>query len=108
MECYTLLNRFWTATTDYSTFSKPDKQDEWSKHLDNLIQNYLGNKFHEYLKVQHVPIDGKTVAVVEVAKSSEPAWLNNAGNQEFYIRRVASTVPLSAKEAVDYIRVHWK
>jgi hypothetical protein len=94
--------------TDYTTFSKPDKLDEWSKHLDNLIQNYLGNKFHEYLKIQHVPVDGKTVAVIEVKPSSESVWLNKDGSQEFYIRRTASAVQLTPKEAVEYIKEHWK
>ncbi|HLG40619.1 MAG TPA: ATP-binding protein, partial [Chitinophagaceae bacterium] len=94
--------------TDYPTFSKPDKLDEWNKHMDNLIQNYLGNKFHEYLKIQHVPVDGKTVAVIEVGKSTEPAWLNNGGNQEFYIRRTASAAQLNPKEATEYIQEHWK
>jgi len=95
-------------TTDYPTFAKPDKLDEWSKHLDNLIQNYLGNRFHEYLKIHHVQLDDKTVAVIEVSKSSEAAWLTNGSNQEFYIRRTASAIQLSPKEANEYIQHHWK
>lgn len=94
--------------TDYSTFSKNDKQDEWSKHLDNLIQNYLGNKFHEYLKILHVPIDGKTVAIIDIKPSAEAVWLNNGSNQEFYIRRTASAIQLAPKETTEYIRLHWK
>jgi hypothetical protein len=94
--------------TDYTTFSKPDKQDEWSKHLDNLIQNYLGNKFHEYLKIHHVLIEEKTIAVVEVKSSAEAVWLNNGANQEFYIRRTASAAQLTPKEATEYILSHWK
>ncbi|HEV8081633.1 MAG TPA: RNA-binding domain-containing protein [Chitinophagaceae bacterium] len=94
--------------TDYTTFSRPDKQDEWSKHLDNLIQNFLGNKYHEFIRVQFIPQDGKTVAAIEVKRCSEAVWLNNGSNQEFYIRRTASAIQLSAKEAVEYIREHWK
>ncbi len=36
--------------TDYKTFSKADKVDEWSKHLDSLIQNFIGNKMHAFIK----------------------------------------------------------
>jgi predicted HTH transcriptional regulator len=94
--------------TDYTTFSKPDKQDEWSKHLDNLIQNFVGNKVHAFLKTQHIGIEGKTVAIIEVKQSNEPVWLKNGATEEFYIRRTASAVPLSGKEAVEYIKAHWK
>jgi hypothetical protein len=95
-------------TTDYPTFSKPDKQDEWSKHLDNLIQNYIGNKFHHHIQTKFIPVDGKTVVAIEVQRSAEAVWLNNNGGQEFYIRRTASAIQLNPKEATEYIQEHWK
>ena len=90
--------------TDYTTFSKHDKQDEWSKHLDNLIQNFLGNKVHAFLQTQHITVDDKTVAVIEVKPSPNAIWLKNNSNEEFYIRRTASATQLSGSEAVEYIR----
>lgn len=97
--------------TDYTTFSQSGKLDEWSKHLDNLIQNYLGNKVHSFLKTQHITIDGKTdgktVAVIEVKPSPKEVWLKNGNNEEFYIRRTASATQLTGSDAVDYIKAHW-
>ena len=95
-------------TTDYPTFSKPDKQDEWSKHFDNLLQNFIGNKFHEYIKTEFIPMDGVTIALITVKPSREPVWLKKDGNDEFYIRRTASAIALAPKEATEYIQEHWK
>lgn len=89
--------------TDYKTFSKADKQDEWNKHLDNLLQNYFGNSVHALLTTQLVAFEGRTVAVINVRSSDKEMWLKNGGTDEFYIRRTASSVALSPKEAVEYI-----
>ncbi len=95
--------------TDYKTFSKPDKVDEWSKHLDNLVQNFLGNKMHVSIKApEFIPVDDKTIVLIEVKPSPEPVWLKNGNTEEFYIRRTASAIQLSGKEAVEYIGERFK
>lgn len=95
--------------TDYTTFSKPDKQDEWSKHLDNLMQNFIGNKMHHFIQTQFIQTeDSKTIALVEVQPSTEPVWLKNGSVEEFYIRRTASAIQLSGREAMEYINAKWK
>lgn len=95
--------------TDYKTFSKADKVDEWSKHLDNLIQNFIGNKMHAFINApEFIPIDGKTIVLIEVKPSPEPVWLKNGNIEEFYIRRTASAIQLSGKEAVEYIGERFK
>jgi hypothetical protein len=94
--------------TDYTTFSRPDKQDEWSKHLDNLIQNHVGNKFHTLINTGFIQLEDKTVAIIEVNASREPVWLQNNDKQEFYVRRTASAIQLTPKETAEYIKEHWR
>ncbi|MCC6760096.1 MAG: putative DNA binding domain-containing protein [Chitinophagaceae bacterium] len=94
--------------TDYKTFSKADKQDEWSKHFDNLVQTMLGNTFQQFISLSFVPVNGKTLAVVEVKPAGEPAWIRYEGKEELYIRRTASAIALSPKEAAGYVGQRWK
>jgi hypothetical protein len=95
--------------TDFTTFSKPNKEDEWKKHFDNLIGNALGNATHALVKTQLVLIENKSIAVVAVNKSIDPIWMKNEkGVEEVYVRRTASTIGLQGNEAVQYINQHWK
>ncbi|MFQ5706925.1 MAG: helix-turn-helix domain-containing protein [bacterium] len=96
---------------DYGSFKDSNKQDALRKHLDNLVANYLGNQYARYLHVEFAAIEGKEICVVEVQeKASEPVFLKNKqkGNQEeFYVRRFASTVALTPREAWQYQKEHW-
>ena len=94
--------------TDYLTFNKPDKKDEFLKHFDNLFGKLLGNGYNSLVDISIENIDGKTVAKVCVAKkASEPVFLKQKGNDEFYIRRTASAISLSAKEMLSYTKENW-
>lgn len=95
---------------DYASFSKPDKLDEFQKHLDTLIQNSLGNRFQRYLDISFPEVEGKTIcAIVVKEKSAEPAYYTGENKEEvFYIRRQASTIDLKPSEALKYVQEHWK
>lgn len=95
--------------TDFNSFSKPDKLDEFQKHFDNLIAKSLGNKCYHYLKVEIPLIEDKMICAVTIkSKSSEPVYITDEKGQEsFYIRRLASTVELKPSEAIKYIRDHF-
>lgn|GEM_PF-251048 len=95
---------------DFNTFSSSDKIDSFLKHFDNLVSNYFGNKAQHNLNVEFPVIDGNQIAVISIReKSLEPIWLTNKSKnvEQFYIRRSASTVELSPREAVAYINEHW-
>jgi hypothetical protein len=96
--------------TDFNSFSKPDKLDEFQKHFDNLIAKSVGNHCHHYLKVEFPILEGKTICVVTITdKSSEPIYITDeSGKETFYIRRLASTVELKPSETIKYIKEHWK
>jgi len=94
--------------TDFNSFSKGDKLDEFRKHLDNLIANSIGNRFHRYIDIDFVEIESKRVCIIAIEeKSSEPVYIVDSGLEKFYIRRSASTIDLKPSEAVKYIQEHW-
>jgi predicted HTH transcriptional regulator len=96
--------------TDFASFSKPDKLDEFQKHFDNLLAKTLGDGVHRHLSVDFPEWDGKTVCRIAVRdKAPAPVYLKDENNNEqFYIRRLASTKDLSISEATKYINEHWK
>jgi hypothetical protein len=94
---------------DFASFGKPDKLDEFQKHLDTLIQNSLGNRFQRYLDISFPEVEGKSIcAIVVKEKSAEPAYYTGENKEEiFYIRRQASTIDLKPSEALKYVKEHW-
>ena len=96
--------------TDYKTFSKGNKKDEFLKHFDQLVQNYFGDHVHHNLKLELVTIANKTVCLVEVnGKAGQAVPLRQKNKpDEFYIRRFASAKALTLMESVHYIKEHWK
>ena len=96
-------------TADFNSFSKPDKLDEFQKYLDTLLGNSIGNRFHRYLDVEFPEVEGKTICVIRVkTTAADPVYIKNEAGQElFFIRRLASTIDLQPSEAIKYIREHW-
>jgi predicted HTH transcriptional regulator len=97
---------------DYRTFKKQN-QDGFLLHLDNLINNYLGKEFHQYLTISVENIEKNEICVVQVRKAEDPVFLKSkdtSGNiiEEFFIRGAASSQPLGLKDTMDYIKSHWK
>ena len=94
---------------DFNSFSKPDKLDEFQKFLDNLLGNSIGNRFHRYLEVKFPELEEKVICVITIQKKSgRPVYVtNDAGQEVFYIRRLASTIDLKPSEIVKYIQEHW-
>ncbi|MEJ6981753.1 ATP-binding protein [Pedobacter sp. P351] len=99
--------------TDFPTFKGKNKEDEFLKHFDNLVQNYFGNAFTGKFDVTFKYLGGKTVALVQInEKASNPVFLkmrdkNGHEKEAFYVRRLASAVELSMREFAIYSREHW-
>ena len=100
--------------TDYPTFKDKDKKDAFLKHLDNLIEKFLGNEYNGILNIDLEMVEGKTVAKVCMNKKApEPVFLNvnekgKPKREVFYIRRSVSAIELTIKETAKYIKEHWK
>ena len=103
------LNIIGIDTTDYPTFKESDKNDAFLKHFDNLLGKFLGNDFNSIVSIDLESVSGRKVAKICVKKKApEPVFLKQKGKaEEFYIRRSASAVALSAKEMLNYTKIHW-
>ncbi len=92
---------------DYSTLGKKQNRDGFLLALVQIINNYLGKEFNQYISVKIENIDGKDVGIVEISDSGSPVFINYQGSDQFFIRASASTQPMSMKEANEYISLHW-
>jgi predicted HTH transcriptional regulator len=98
---------------DFSTLKKVEnKLDEFQKHLDNLIENYLGNSAFTFINVLFHEINENIICEIQVNPNRKKhIMLKNMSEnskEEFYIRRSASTKSLSPTEMLEYIENHWK
>lgn len=98
--------------SDFNSFNnKPDPMDEFQKHFDNLVENYLGNSAYSLMSISFPEIDKKVICRVDIShKKNGPIYLKNKvldGAEEFYIRRAASTKALKTSEMVAYKENHW-
>ena len=81
--------------------------DAWLQLLANLIRGKIGTEFFNYVKVERVIHDDKTVAKIVVEKSRRPAYIE-IKDAAFYVRSLNTTTPLNTKQAHDYITDHWR
>ncbi len=91
---------------DCDTLKKKDC-DGFLLQLTQVINQYLGKEFHQYLNQEIIKIDDKDICVVNIVNSDVPVFVKNEGREEFYIRASASSQPMSMREANNYITTHW-
>ena len=87
---------------------KNKNKDGFFLQLTQVINQYLGKEFNQYVSSKVMNVSGKDVCVVSVTSSAMPVFLQNADKEEFYIRASASSQPMSIREANEYIRTHWE
>lgn len=92
---------------DCSTLKNKNK-DGFLLQLTQVINQYLGKEFNQYVSAKVVEIQGKEICVVTVTGSAMQVYVQNAGKEEFYIRASASSQPMSIREANEYIKTHWE
>lgn len=97
--------------TDLKSFGKKsDLMDEFQKHLDNLIENHLGNSAFSLITLTFPKIEEKHICRLDIQFSKKgPIYVKNRSRktEDFYIRRAASTIALNASEMIGYIENHW-
>lgn len=93
---------------DFSTFDKKRQNtDGFLRKLGQIMNDYIGKQYNNYIFPKIIHLEYKTVCVVELSKSDDPVFLKKGNQEEFYIRGPASSEPLGIKEALDYIKSHW-
>jgi len=87
---------------------KNQNVDGFLLQLTQVINDYLGKENHQFVDVVVMEINSGLICLVDVARSPDPVFVKNKdGKEEFYIRSLASSQPLSIREANEYIRNHW-
>ncbi len=82
-------------------------RDGFENHLLGLISNCIGNYYLPYIGIVFHNVLGKDLCQVNVLPSPKPAFLNNNGKQEFYVRTGNTSRPFTISEASEYIRDRW-
>jgi hypothetical protein len=93
--------------SDLKTLQPPDR-DRFHIVIRQLIIDYLGAEFSQYVHVSFREHDSRTVCIVRVDPSPKPVYLSDRNTTEFYIRAGNTTRPLDVQTAHDYINMHWQ
>lgn len=82
-----------------------EDNDATLRHLDNVLQNYIGNTAAPLIHAQFARSGEKHALLVTCRKSSDPVYVRSGKGDEteFYIRRQASSVKLPLDQAIPYI-----
>jgi predicted HTH transcriptional regulator len=92
---------------DYETLGEKKNSDGFLLKLVDIINKYIGVEYHAYITSKIIKISDEDVCIVEILNSGKPAYINNEGKRDFYIRASASSQPLNIQEATEYIKNHW-
>lgn len=92
---------------DYSTLKKKNG-DGFILHLTQILNNYVGKEYSAFLSANIVPFGGKDICRIQVLPSNKPVYVVRDGQEEFFLRALASTQPMQMKEAHEYIKMHWR
>jgi serine/threonine protein kinase len=81
--------------------STKGSSDGWRLKFDKLISEHLGNGTLNFIDLRLEPWRGRTIAIVKCSKREEPTLIDD---DELFVRRTASSVKLSMREALDWWR----
>jgi serine/threonine protein kinase len=84
---------------DYPTTK--GSSDGWRLKFDRLVSQHLGNGALNFIDLRLEPWSGRTIAIVKCSKREEPTLI---GDDELFVRRTASSVKLSTREALAWWR----
>lgn len=80
-----------------------ENKDRFNLHFTNLIKQYIGRKFFQFLNFELVQIEEKNVLKVDCSRSNKPVFLKFKEDEEFYIRTGTQTIRIMGSELVEYI-----
>jgi len=81
--------------------------DGFLTRLTTAIQKYLGKTINQYIKIEMLTLEGKSVCLINVLPSANPVYLKDGNIKGFYVRSSATSHPLDVEEANSYIASHW-
>jgi hypothetical protein len=95
---------------DYATLGNRPNRDGYQQFLVNLLSSTLGKPVFQNLSISFEEGAGGDVCLIAVKPSLTPVYVREKeGSQTtFYVRTGNATQPLGIKEAMEYIKGHWK
>ena len=87
---------------DFASLPKQD-MDGFENHFNNIFNQMIGPEFRRLVKLSFNALGGKTICMVSVEPSHNPAYLKNANSEDFYIRTGNVTTPLKMSEVAAYL-----
>ena len=100
-------NKMVTGIENDYCLIKHQNRDGFENHLLGLISTNIGNFYLPYIDVKFHNLLWKDLSQFNVSISSEPAFFDNNGKQEFYVRTGNTSRPFSISEASEYISERW-
>lgn len=85
---------------------KPDS-DGFQLLLTEIIRNYLGLEYMQYLHVRFDVVHDKRICIISIKPSDKEVFVSSGNKSEFWVRTGNSTRQLDVKEATSYIQSHW-
>jgi len=82
-------------------------KDKFANLLASIFTEYIGAEYSPYIKIRFEETEGEIVVVVDVKKSSSPAYVRGERGAEFYTRFGPTTRLLDPEETVSYIDMSW-
>ena len=82
-----------------------ENKDKLNLHFTNMLASSIGNEFLPYIKFHLIDFDeGKCVLRVTCSKSKRPVFLKEGKTEIFFVRSGPSSVELTGKNLVNYVR----
>lgn len=92
--------------SDYAVQGKQNR-DGFEIELTNEIVSKLGSGTLPLIQINFVHENNHDVCIVRIDQSSKPIYMQEDGQEKYYVRFQNSTRPLSYSEATEYIREHF-
>ena len=80
-----------------------DSEDVFLNMLSSLVLDQIGVEFVNLIDPRIETVEGKQVCVVNVSKSSNPAFLSGSRGSEFFVRVFNTTRQLDSEETMNYL-----
>lgn len=77
--------------------------DKCLRHMGNLINQHIGIEFAQFIRYGLVAVDGGSVAVIQCARSTTPAFLKTGKDEDFYVRAGPASQKLPTSQILGYI-----
>ena len=81
-----------------------DNEDKCRLHFKNLLKQHIGLEFTKHIQFDIIDYRGQRVLIVECAPSREPVFLIEPRDEAFYIRSGPSSVKLSSRQVLQYLK----